>query len=75
MRIAVIWVRQGKAYLPTQAQTEAGYFMGIEPIYISARSKEATFLSLRNFTGYDFRKYSENSFSFTVTVRSDDGSE
>jgi len=40
MRIVVIWVKQGKAYLPTQAQTEAGYFMGIEPIHIANLAKE-----------------------------------
>lgn len=40
MRIVVIWIKQGKAYLPTQAQTEAGYYLGIEPIYIANLTKE-----------------------------------
>lgn len=39
MRVAVVWVKQSKAYLPTQAQTEAGYFMGIEPICVADLAK------------------------------------
>jgi hypothetical protein len=40
MHVVTIWIRQGKAYLPTQAQTEAGYFMGIEPIHIAELTKD-----------------------------------
>jgi hypothetical protein len=40
MQVVVIWIRRGKAYIPTQAQTEAGYFMGIEPIYIAELTKD-----------------------------------
>ncbi len=40
MHVVIIWIRQGKAYIPTQAQTEAGYFMGIEPIYIAELTKD-----------------------------------
>jgi hypothetical protein len=40
MQVVVIWIRQGKAYVPTQAQTEAGYFMGIEPIHIVELTKD-----------------------------------
>jgi len=32
---AMMFVRQGKAYLPVMAQTEAGLFMGIEPVYMA----------------------------------------
>ena len=32
---AMMFVRQGKAYLPVVAQTEAGLFMGIEPVYMA----------------------------------------
>ncbi len=34
-QLASIVVRQGKAYIPTIAQTEAGVFAGIEPVYVA----------------------------------------
>jgi hypothetical protein len=32
--VATITVREGKAYIPTQGQSDSGYFVNIEPIYI-----------------------------------------
>ncbi len=43
---ASVFVRQGKAYLPVVAQTEAGLFMGIEPVYTTVLTLEALVATL-----------------------------
>ncbi len=43
---ATIIVRQGKAYLSVTAQTEAGVFMGTEPVYIAPLTLEALVAAL-----------------------------
>src|SRR5687767_11708119 len=30
-----IYVRRGKVYFPTVAQTDAGYFLDLEPVYVT----------------------------------------
>jgi len=44
--IALVFVRQGKAYLPVMAQTEAGLFSGIEPVYTTHLTLEALHAAL-----------------------------
>ena len=48
---AFIIVWRGKAYLPCQAQTEAGYYMNVEPVYVAGLNAEELLSAIQKVLG------------------------
>lgn len=48
MQTTTIWVRRDKAYLPTKAEAESGYWVDVEPIYVSDLNEESLTAAIDN---------------------------